>query len=200
MNRYTIAPVSGAIHWDSVQWLTLENYMWGTETDITMAAQLCYSDAGIHVHLKAKEAHIRAEEPIPYGVACQDSCMEFFFRPDEQDGRYFNIEVGAGGCVHIGLGHYRHDSVRLIPRKDQAMKDMQINRTEDGWEVFYTFSTDFIRVFFPGYQLLPGRKIAANLYKCGGLTVKKHYIVWNFIGTEKPDYHQPDYFGEMILG
>lgn len=200
MKQYTIARVSGDINWNEIPWTKVEHQMWGTDTDITMAAQLCYSDEGIHVHLQAQEAHIRAEEPIPYGMACQDSCMEFFFCPEENDSRYFNIEMSASGCAYIGVGHNRYDSVRLLPESGNALKNLRINRTADGWEVYYTFSLEFIRIFFPGCELYEGKKLRANLYKCGDFTVQEHYIAWNFLDVQTPDYHLPEWFGEMILG
>jgi len=24
-----------------------------------------------------------------------------------------------------------------------------------------------------------------------------HYVTWNPVGTEQPDYHRPEYFGEL---
>ena len=200
MNHYTIAPVSGAINWNDIAWTYVENQMWGTDTDITMGAQICYSDAGFHVHLKAKEANIRAEEPIPYGMACQDSCMEFFFSPEEGDIRYFNIELAASGCTYIGLCRNRYDAARLSLESGGILQDLVINRTEDGWEAFYTFPMKFIHLFFPDCKLYPGKKLRANLYKCGDLTVQEHYIAWNPMNPDKPDYHLPEFFGEMTLG
>ena len=40
----------------------------------------------------------------------------------------------------------------------------------------------------------------ANFYKCGDLTVNKHYLAWQPVGTERPDYHRPEYFGPMVFG
>ena len=39
----------------------------------------------------------------------------------------------------------------------------------------------------------------ANFYKCGDMTVKKHYAAWNPVFTEKPSYHQPQFFGQVVL-
>jgi len=47
--------------------------------------------------------------------------------------------------------------------------------------------------------VLRGLKASANFYKCGDKTSKLHYVTWNPVGTEDPDYHQPDYFGEILF-
>ena len=75
-----------------------------------------------------------------------------------------------------------------------------LHRTEDGWEAYYTFPMSFVHLFFPGCQFYPGKKLRANLYKCGDFTVQEHYIAWNPMDPNRPDYHLPEYFGEMTLG
>ena len=40
-------------------------------------------------------------------------------------------------------------------------------------------------------------KAIGNFYKCGDETSKPHFVTWNPVGTETPDYHQSAYFGEL---
>ena len=42
-------------------------------------------------------------------------------------------------------------------------------------------------------------KLRANFYKCGDKTAHPHYVSWSPIDTPKPDFHRPDFFGELIL-
>jgi hypothetical protein len=35
----------------------------------------------------------------------------------------------------------------------------------------------------------------ANFYKCGDDTMQPHYLTWSPVSTERPDFHQPDFFG-----
>lgn len=46
---------------------------------------------------------------------------------------------------------------------------------------------------------LSGLEAKANFYKCGDNTSKPHYLSWNPIGTESPDFHRPDFFGNLIF-
>ena len=45
---------------------------------------------------------------------------------------------------------------------------------------------------------LPER-LRANFYKCGDKTAHPHFLSWNPVGTPSPDFHRPDFFGELIL-
>jgi hypothetical protein len=44
---------------------------------------------------------------------------------------------------------------------------------------------------------LRGKSFRANFYKCGDKLSNPHYVTWNPIGTEKPDYHRPEHFGKL---
>jgi len=61
---------------------------------------------------------------------------------------------------------------------------------------------DFARIpaacfSFSALTDLGGRTARANVYKCAsGLSVK-HYVTWRPIQTPTPDYHRPEFFGEV---
>ena len=38
-----------------------------------------------------------------------------------------------------------------------------------------------------------------NFYKCASGSSQPHYLSWNPINTEKPDFHRPDFFGKIIF-
>jgi hypothetical protein len=52
---------------------------------------------------------------------------------------------------------------------------------------------------FDALTSLDGVAAAANFYKVGsGLSVP-HYLTWNPVGTPAPDYHRPEFFGEVLF-
>ena len=199
MRQYTIQKVSGTPDWSQIPALDVDNYLWCEPLDIKMKSQICYSEEGLHVHLRAWEKDIRAELTAPMSMVCEDSCMEFFFRPMEGDLRYFNLEINPNGQMYIGFGPNMPKLVRLALQDEDALLQKKWNYTEDGWEVFYTFPVSVIQVFFPGYELKSGMKIYANSYKCGDETVKPHFIAWNPVDVVVPSFHEPEHFGLMIL-
>ena len=199
MRQYTIKKVNGEIDWTSIPALDVDNYLWCEPLDIRMKSQICYSEEGLHVHLRAWEKDIRAELNEPMSMVCEDSCMEFFFRPQEGDLRYFNLEINPNGQMYIGFGPNMPKLVRLALQEEDTLLQKKWNYTEDGWEVFYTFPVEVIQVFFPGYELKSGMKIYANSYKCGDETVKPHFIAWNPVDVVVPSFHEPEHFGLMVL-
>ena len=49
-------------------------------------------------------------------------------------------------------------------------------------------------------HLEEGAHLRANFYKCGDDLPVPHFVSWNPITTEKPNFHRPECFGELILG
>lgn len=200
MNPYIITPVNGQPDWEKIPVMEVSNHQWLPQTDIKMQAQVCYDKTGLYIHLKAVEKHIRAELNAPLCEICEDSCMEFFFRPQEDDLRYFNVEINPNCCTYLGYGINLPELMRLAPENEEAMMEKTARRTPDGWEVFFKYPICYIRVFYPGYELTPGKKIYGNCYKCGDQTVQPHFITWSKIDSPEPCFHKPEDFGLMILG
>lgn len=199
MRHYTISRASGQPDWSTIPELDVDNYQWLPPLDISMKAQLCYSDQGIHLHLRTWETNIRAQYTEPLSQVCEDSCMEFFLRPMAEDMRYFNFEMNPKGTSYLGFGGERNSRIRLIVKNEDQLLKKQVHRLDDGWELFYTVPLSFLQTFYPGYALTSGKILYANCYKCGDLTAQPHYISWNPIDSDTPDFHRPDCFGEMIL-
>lgn len=199
MRSYTILPKSKIGDWNDVPVAHIDTRLWTSEIDIAATAQACYDSQALYLRLTAKEKNIRAEEKGPIGIPCKDSCLEFFFSPVEGDARYFNVEFNPEACMFLGFGTCRYDSTRLLLKPSNNFNPCSV-RTEDGWEITYQIPFAFIKLFFKGFVAASGKKMRANFYKCGDLTVQEHYFSWNPINTPTPDFHRPDCFGELIFG
>jgi len=44
---------------------------------------------------------------------------------------------------------------------------------------------------------LGGKTVRANFYKCGDELQTPHFLSWNPVRTERPDFHRPDFFGVL---
>ena len=193
---YRISHVQGAVDWDRIPKLDLDHILWLPDQGVRAFGQFCYEKDMLHVHLRATESDIRAEYTEPLSPVCQDSCLEFFFMPQGED-RYFNYEINPNGCLYIGFGHGRSDSTALYREDIQDLFAIKTDRTEDGWEVYYRIPVTFLQLFYPGYSF--SGILRANVYKCGDLTSHKHYLSWNAVKSEKPDFHRPEDFGMMVF-
>ena len=191
---YSIVKVQSSPDWDLIPELSADNILWKPDCGIRAFGQFCYDDSNLYVHLRAVEKEIRAELTAPLSPVYQDSCLEFFFMPDAGD-RYFNFEINPNGCLYIEFGHNRSDRFVLYRSDIPDRFDIRTARTEDGWEIFYQIPLEFIRLFYPEFEF--SGALRANVYKCGDQTVKSHYLSWNPITSEKPDFHRPEDFGIM---
>lgn len=200
MEEYIIPHCGETPNWESIPKLELRNILWLPDVGIRMSQQLIYNAERLFIHQRAVEKNIRAEHREPLSPVCEDSCMEFFFMP-ENDRRYLNFEINPNGCIYLGFGQGRHDRVRLIPKTICELFQIRTVRTGDGWESFYSLPLDFLRLLYgPSFSFTPGAVLMANCFKCGDLTQDPHYLSWNTVTSGTPDFHRPMDFGKMVFG
>lgn len=198
MEKYTIKKCNDTFCWEDIPVLNIDSLLLPTEADVSAWGQLYYDDNAIYVKLSARETEIRAELTGALDPICEDSCLEFFFCPMENDIHYFNIECNLNGAIYLGFATNVHDLVRLIPEEPEIIPFAK--RTQDGWEVEYKIPYSFIKRFFPNFNVFSGKKIRANAYKCGDSTHIPHYLCWQQVPLlEEASFHNPTAFGEMIF-
>lgn len=200
MKEYTITRVTGKPDWNKIPTLTMDEKYLQTPDNVAASAQICYDDTGILVHLRAYVPEIRAVESGPYGLPCEDSCLEFFFQPVPGDPRYINLEFNFNGCYYLGTGTGLSDLMRLLPDANaENLFRHEICTTNDGWEIFYKISYDFIRRLFPDFDVSTGMQIRANCYACSDLSVPHYYLSWSRVSTDPFTYHNSTCFGLMTF-
>lgn len=199
LRSYTVSHVDGEPDWSVVSSLDIDNQQWLDPVDITAHAQLCYDDETFYVRMWAEEEDIRAEYPASDLLAntYEDSCLEFFISPVAGDPRYMNFEFNPNCAVGAQIGTEKANRTRLVRADD--LYQAAAMRTETGWEITYRIPFDFIRQFYPDFSVEPGLVLRGNFYKCGNLTEAKHYISWNSIDSDTPNFHVPECFGELVL-
>jgi hypothetical protein len=156
----------------------------------------------IYIKYYIREGHVKAEKTATNEMVCEDSCVEFFVSPAD-DGLYYNFEFNPIGTALMGSGHGRHDSTRAKP----ALVDSIRRLTTMGNQPFAEISGDIswsvtlaipLETFFHHkIDDLEGKSFRANFYKCGDKLTSPHFVTWNPVGTERPDYHRPEYFGVL---
>lgn len=164
--------------------------------------RIAHTDEAILLHFKVKEQSVRAKYGEDNGAVWTDSCVEFFSIP-AGDGIYYNIECNCIGTVLVGAGPARHGREHA-PQSVTALIERwaSLGRTpfeerlgDTEWEVALVIP---YAVFFK-HQLtsLDGCEIKANFYKCGDELQTPHFLSWNPIPIENPDFHRPDLFGSL---
>lgn len=191
---YTIVKVNSLIDWTGIQVLPIDKVLWCENPGIRAYGQLCYDEENLYVHMSTAEENIRAEYTAPLSPVHEDSCLEFFFRiPGSEN--YFNFEINPNGCMCLKYGPSRAERIDIVKSDAMEYFNIHINRSSEGWELFYKIPLRFLRFFQPDYRF--AGSLYANLYKCGDKTVKEHFLAWAPINTEKPDFHRPEFFKEL---
>jgi hypothetical protein len=161
---------------------------------------IAWGDQEIYIKYYVRESNVKAEKSRTNEMVCEDSCVEFFVSPSD-DGLYYNFEFNAIGTALMGSGHGREDTARAEPAVVEGIRRL----TTMGNEPFTEISGDIswsitlaipLKTFFRhNVTDLQGKSFRANFYKCGDKLSNPHYVTWNPVVTERPDYHRPEYFG-----
>jgi len=167
-----------------------------------VAFSIAYSDHEIFLKYYVTENYFKAEKTETNQMVCEDSCVEFFVSP-EYDGIYYNLEFNGIGTCLLGTGTGRENSTRANPeiiskiRRLTSVGEKPVKEKEGKFEWTITTAIPFEVFFHHKIKSLKGKTFRANFYKCGDMLKVPHYVTWNPVGTVKPDYHQPRYFGVL---
>lgn len=206
--QYKIEKInSNQPNWQLIDSLSVDNYPWYTsgakqQTQIKLAA----TNNTLFLQIIAQDKYSFAKQTeLNHMLICEDSCVEFFFSPNGILGSsYVNLEVNCCGTLHLAYGAGREnrkfitlEAASLINRTASITSPVKFEQEDDSqWlvEVALPFSV---------IEQLTGEQVNkekwfANFYRCGGRT-EQQYAVWNAIDVPDPDYHRPEYFGELIF-
>ncbi|SHG00090.1 Carbohydrate-binding family 9 [Mariniphaga anaerophila] len=185
----TVTHMIQTLNWKEFSYLPVVNF------------RIAHADDEILLKYYVAEKHLRARETRINGDVYKDSCVEFFISPDGKD--YYNFEFSCIGTIHLGYGPGRGNRKFVDP---ELVKKIEI-RSSLGSAPFNDKSGDFewemmiripVEVFqYSNLKSFDGLKASANFYKCGDETAVAHYVTWNPVKTENPDYHQPAFFGKL---
>ena len=184
-------------------YLSVETYSWGGDYRPKTRAELIFlEDAGFLLTMRCQERDPAAVYTQDDDPVYTDSCMEAFlnFYPAESDRGYLNFEMNANGALLCQIGPDRFDrrfvrSLGITPPKPEA----RVDRENGFWEVKLLISLKFIQEIYGRNDFAPGHRMTGNFYKCGDNTAVAHFGSWQPIQFEKPCFHLPEFFGELVL-
>ena len=173
--------------------------------------RIAYSQQMLFIEYYVKEANIKAlysedKDSKPF----KDSCCEFFFSP-ECNNNYYNMELN---CIGKGTFAFRRGGRKgpKIAYGEEIMKrifrystlgeaPIETSVKENGelfeWKLTVAIPLDCFTE--TPMEALQGKTMRANFYKCGDDMPKPHFLTWNRIELDKPDFHTPDFFGALTF-
>jgi hypothetical protein len=167
-----------------------------------VAFKMAHDGAHIFLQFFVEEGEILAKTAEDNGPVWTDSCVEFFISFAESP-YYYNAEFS---CIGTALLGYRKDKQHSQHAGTQVMRSIK-RYSSLGAEPFDKKQGNFkwnMLVVIPvsaywqsGLTSFSGVKARANFYKCGDDLTTPHFLSWNPVLTENPNFHAPQYFGEL---
>ncbi len=180
----------------------------------------------LFVRFEVAERYTAARVVEDNGEVWTDSCVEFFFAPDgpapdsfASDGLAPDVPAGVapdGGAGYynfettcIGrmlLAHRRSRNEGVVPASAETLASvLRVSTLPDApfeeregdnrWTLTLAIPPQALfRHAFGSWDGLHGRM---NLYKCGDNLSHPHFLSWRPIDTPQPDFHRPEFFGEV---
>ncbi|GHT13144.1 hypothetical protein FACS189426_17630 [Bacteroidia bacterium] len=161
--------------------------------------RIAHDGKNILLNYQVEESDIKAVSGEDNGKIWEDACVEFFVTFDNES--YYNIECNCIGKLLAGTGAGRqsrkHVTAELLNHIDRwsSLGYLPLENKSGKWELSLVIPIDVF--ILNQLDSLDGLQAKANFYKCGDKLKTPHFLSWNPIKTERPDFHLPQYFGEI---
>ena len=151
-----------------------------------------------------KGEQLRAATIEDQGPVWEDSCVEFFCQVPG-DRHYMNFETNCIGAMVASRRLGRDKDVQPLPPEEMALIERkssfprEIIEEKDGvfeWKVELRIP---LKLIFRDHVPVFPQTLRANFYKCADKTKRPHFVSWQPITLPKPDFHCPEFFGEIRL-
>ncbi|MDD5782256.1 MAG: carbohydrate-binding family 9-like protein [Muribaculaceae bacterium] len=166
------------------------------------AFAMAYSSRYLYVDFFVRGNYLRAVNWENNSPVYEDSCVEFFVKHPE-DKEYWNFEFNCIGTINASrrLNREQHtklsDDVLDSIRRYASCGNRPFEEMEGlfPWSLTVAIPLDVINVDINNAPV----RLKGNLYKCGDKTSLPHFLSWAPIDAPKPDFHRPEFFGDIIL-
>jgi hypothetical protein len=162
---------------------------------------LAHSGDSLYLKFQVAEKYVRATYRASNDPVYKDSCVEFFLAPGDRQ-TYYNLEFNCLGTCLMGYGPKDKEKRRYLPDAVIATIQRQaLLQAGAGTLYCWELTVAIPRQVFCYHELatLQGLKGGANFYKCGDALPEPHFLVWNDIKALEPDFHLPEFFGEIMF-
>lgn len=133
----------------------------------------------------------------------EDSCVEFFCMPEDAE-KYTNFEFNCIGTCSASSRKGRNEDVVPFSKEEMATIERYASMGKKPFkEMEGMFEWELtVKIPMKLMNLDPDNlpdMIRGNIYKCADDTDSIHFVSWAPIHTENPDFHRPEYFGELYF-
>ncbi|MFD2555437.1 carbohydrate-binding family 9-like protein [Sphingobacterium tabacisoli] len=183
----------------TLPWNAIDQSPWESEFPYRPDArfQMAHSESYIYLRYEVKEEFVKGQYIRPNENVWEDSCVEFFFSLDGKK-TYYNFEFNVLATGLIGYGPADKAQRNRLPKEvveridawTQVVKKSGIK----SWEIYLVIPKDIF-----GDAAYSAKTFHANFYKCGDGLPNPHFMSWNAIQNATPNFHLPEFFGEVFF-
>ena len=162
--------------------------------------RIAHSDDALAVMFEVEEDHLRAVAMSQEQNVWEDSCVEFFVENPAGEG-YFNFEVNCIGTM-LAAKRLSRTEATLFNAEQMAqirhfgsLAKAPIDSRGAGQK---WWMVEVIPFSLLGLKSAP-KSLRCNFYKCGDKCDRPHFLSWSPINKPEPNFHCPEFFGEVIL-
>jgi Carbohydrate-binding family 9 len=185
-------------HRESIDVINWEQYPYKP----VVAFDIARTDKNLYIRYFVRGNSLKAFYEMDGSPVYTDSCVEFFMKQVD-DAEYYNFEFNCiGTCdasrrqsrdLKVSLSGAEYASIRRYSSLEHT--SFPEKRGVYSWELV-------VSIPFTVMGLDPANlpeKILGNFYKCADNTENPHFVSWNPIHLPQPNFHCPEFFGEIYL-
>ena len=185
--------------------LSIDKVNWPNEFPKTLpvSVHIAHDNQKIYLYYQVEGEELRAVNTKDFMAVWEDSCVEFFMQRKGEK-TYRNFEFNVHGVLLASKHETRYSSEKFSEELMSSIKRFttirhiyKSNRQLSDWTLYVEIPKNAIG--FSQDEKLSQQTIGANFYKCGDETNEPHFISWNPIDLPKPDFHVPQFFGELTF-
>ncbi|PCJ63356.1 MAG: hypothetical protein COA79_00690 [Planctomycetota bacterium] len=196
--------------WKNADEITLQ-YLWDKfPYKPNVHVRCLYSTKYLYIRFEVEEDAIVSTATNINQPVHIDSCVEFFCAPElSKKGEYYNLEMNCCRNVYMAYGKPKRLGEREFVSEALLSKiksSSTINGTtkelkddDKRWEIEIKIPWEIYSSKSKNSVPAKGDKWMGNFYKCGDKLPRPHFGCWNKIKLESPDFHRPEFFGEIIF-
>ncbi|MDD2474500.1 MAG: carbohydrate-binding family 9-like protein [Dysgonamonadaceae bacterium] len=185
--------------------LSIDKVNWPNEFPKTLPVSLriAHDNEKLFLYYQIEGEKLRVQSRKDFMSPWLDSCVEFFVQ-QKGDKAYRNFEFNVFGALLATVHETRELSENLsvklmssIVRFSTIRHYYKVGEEVSDWTLYVEIPKEAIG--FTSGEKMSGQAILANFYKCGDETPEPHFISWKPINTPEPNFHVPQFFGELTL-
>lgn len=161
------------------------------------------TNKNLYLHFFVRGNSLKASYAEDGSPVHKDSCVEFFVKPPHGPYKYVNFEFNCIGTCDASYRQSREEKEGLTAEEYASIrrhsslehKTFEEKTGVHNWEL--TVAIPFVLMGINPKKL--PETLHANFYKCADETEYPHYLSWAPINLPEPNFHCPEYFGELYF-